>query len=90
MAIWTAVPLSELLVVTIAVKLPALVGLVLKVTVMAVAVAAETVPTAPLLNVTVLLPGVVSKPIPLITTVEASAAKLKPALALTTGVIRAT
>jgi hypothetical protein len=47
--------------VTIAVKLPAA-GLVEKVTVSAVAVAAVTVPTAPLLNVTKLLPGVVLKP----------------------------
>ena len=88
-ATWTAVPLSTLLVVTIAVKLPALVGLVLNVTVMAVAVAEVTLPTAPLLKTTVLLPGVVSKPVPLITKVEASAASVKPALALTTGVILA-
>lgn len=46
--------------VTIAVKLPAVVGDVDKVTVNDVAVAAVTVPTAPLLKVTVLSPGVVS------------------------------
>lgn len=78
------------MVVTIAVRLPAVVGLVLKVTVMDVAEALVTVPTAPLLNTTVLLPGVKSKPRPLITTVEALAAMVKPALALTTGVTRAT
>lgn len=86
----TAEPLSELLVVTMAVKLPAVVGFVLKVTVIAVLEALVTEPTAPLLKTTVLLPGVVSKPMPLITTVEASALTVKPALALTTGVILAT
>jgi hypothetical protein len=78
------------LVVTIAVRLPAVVGLVLKVTVMAVAEALVTDPTAPLLKTTVLLPGVKSNPTPLMTTVEAFAAMVKPALALTTGVTRAT
>lgn len=78
------------MVVTIAVRLPAVVGRVLKVTVMAVAEALVTDPTAPLLNTTVLLPGVRSKPRPLITTVEALAAMVKPAFALTTGVTRAT
>ena len=89
-AICTAEPLSELFVVTTAVKLPAVVGLVLKVTVIAVLDALVTDPTAPLLTATVLLPGVVSKPTPLITTVEASAAMVKPAFALTTGVTLAT
>lgn len=56
--------------VTIAVKLPA-VGLVEKVTVSEVAVAAVTLPTAPLLNTTVLLPGVVLKPAPVMVTVAA-------------------
>ncbi len=52
--------------VTTAVRLPAVVGLVENVTVSAVEVAAVTVPTAPLLNVTVLLAAVGSKPKPLI------------------------
>lgn len=85
----TAVPLLTLLVVTTAVKLPTDVGLVLNVTVRAVAVAVLTVPTAPLLNTTVLLAAVVSKPNPLITIVEAFA----PAFALlrvTTGLTEAT
>lgn len=86
-AICTALPLATPLVVTTAVKLPAVVGLVLNVTVIEVADALVTAPTAPLLNTTVLLPGVVSKPVPLITTVEASAASDKPAFALTTGVM---
>lgn len=67
-AIWTAEPLLNELTVTIAVRLPA-VGLVEKVTVKDVADAVVTVPTAPLLNVTVLLPAVVLKPKPLMTTV---------------------
>lgn len=46
--------------VTIAVRLPADVGLVPNVTVSEVDVAAVTVPTAPLLNVTVLSAAVVS------------------------------
>lgn len=86
----TAAALAALLVVTIAVRLPAEVGLVPNVTVMAVAVAADTVPVAPLLNTTVLLPGVVEKPMPLITTLDASALTLKPELALTTGITLAT
>ncbi len=88
-AIWTAAALGALLVVTKAVKLPADVGLVLNVTVSDVAVADETVPTAPLLNVTVLLAAVVSKPMPLMTTLEALAASDRPALAFTTGMTRA-
>ncbi len=70
-AICTAAALGAELVVTIAVRLPADVGLVEKFTVSDVAVAVATVPTAPLLNVTVLLAAVVSKPMPLITTDEA-------------------
>jgi len=54
------------LVKTIAVRFPMLVGWVVKVTVNWVAVAAVTVPTAPLLKVTVFLLGVVEKPEPLI------------------------
>lgn len=75
--------------VTIAVKLPAAVGLVENVTVKLVAVEAVTVPTAPLLRVTALLPGVVSNPNPLMATVVASAAKVA-VLAVTTGVTFAT
>ena len=86
----TAAPLAALFVVTIAVKLPADVGLVPNVTVKAVAVAELTVPVAPLLNVTVLLAAVVSKPIPLITIDEALASTLKPLLAFTTGITLAT
>lgn len=68
--------------VTIAVKLPADVGLVDSVTVSDVAVAAVTVPTAPLLNVTALLAAVVLKPVPAIVTVEAFAARLVVALVI--------
>jgi hypothetical protein len=60
----TAEPLLTEFVVTAAVKLPALVGLVENVTVSDVAVAAVTVPTASLLKVTLLFPAVVSKPKP--------------------------
>ena len=59
---------------TTAVRLPA-VGFVEKVTVSDVAVDAVTVPTAPLLKTTVLLPGVVLKPEPLIVIVAALAAR---------------
>ena len=75
-------------VVTTAVKLPAVAGLVEKVTVSDVAVAAVTVP-APSLKTTVLLSAVVSKPKPLIVTVVALTAKLVIAL-VTTGVMVAT
>lgn len=51
---------------TIAVKLPAVVGGVVRLTVSVVAVDAVTVPTAPLLNVTSLFPAVGSKPCPII------------------------
>ena len=60
----TAVPLLIVLVVTIAVRLPAVVGFVEKVTINEVAVAVVTVPTAPLSKTTVLRPGVGSKPKP--------------------------
>lgn len=56
------------MVVTTAVRLPSVVGLVPNVTVKAVGVAAVTVPTAPLLKTTVLLASVGLKPNPLITT----------------------
>ena len=76
-------------VVTTAVRLPSAVGLVENVTVSDVAVAAVTVPTAPLLNTTVLLPAVGSKPKPLMVSVVALAARLV-VLLLTTGVTVAT
>lgn len=72
----TAEPLITPPEVTMAVKLPADIGLVLKVTVSEVVVAAVTVPTAPLLNETVLLAAVALKPVPLIVIVAAFAAKL--------------
>lgn len=75
--------------VTTAVKLPAVVGFVEKVTVNDVAVAAVTVPTAPLLNVTELLAAVKSKPVPLIVIVLASAAS-PDVLLVTTGRVVAT
>jgi len=74
LATCTAVPLETPLVVTTAVKGPADVGFVENVTVRDVAVAAVTVPTAPLLNTTVLFPAVVLNPAPLMMTVSAFAA----------------
>ena len=73
-AICTAVPLETELVVTWAVKLLAAGFLPsAKVTVSDVAVAAVTVPSAPLLKTTVLFASVVSNPKPAIVTVVASA-----------------
>ena len=63
---------------------PTDVGFVERVTVSTVAVAVVTVPTAPLLRVTVLFEAVVSKPNPLIVIVEAFAARFA-VLAVTTG-----
>lgn len=57
------------LVVTTAVMLPTALGRVVRFTVNVVAVAAATVPTAPLLSVTKLLLLEVSKPKPLIVSV---------------------
>lgn len=88
-AIWTAAPLATLFEVTIAVRLPADVGLVEKVTVREVAEAVVTVPTAPLLNTTVLLLPVASNPNPLMVIVAASASKLV-VLLVTTGLTVAT
>src|ERR1043166_8288259 len=85
----TAAPLVKLFVVTTAVRLPAVLGLVENETVSAVAVATVTVPTALLLNTTVLCDAVVSKPKPLIVTVLALAARLL-VLLVTTGVTLAT
>lgn len=72
----TALPLLRLLVVTTAVRLPTVVGLVDNVTVSNVAVAVVTVPTTPLLKTTVLLAAVVEKPNPLIVIVAEFAARL--------------
>ncbi len=71
----TAAPLATPLVVTMAVRLPAE-GFVVSETVRRVEVALVTVPTAPLLNVTVLLAAVVSKPVPAIVKLAALAARL--------------
>ena len=66
-----------MLVVTTAVKLPAVAGFLLavKVTVNSVAVAAVTVPSAPLLKTTVLSLAVVLKPNPAMVTVSEVAAR---------------
>ena len=88
-AVCNAVPLDWLLVVTTAVKLPAEVGLVPKVTVSSVAVAVVTVPTAPLLKTTVLFAAVVLNPKPLIVSVDALADRLD-VLLVTTGLTLAT
>lgn len=88
-AISTADPLLTPLVVTTAVKLPARVGLVDRVTVREVAVAAVTVPTAPALNTIVLLLATVENPTPLNVTLVALAARLV-ALLVTTGLTVAT
>ena len=69
--------------------MPTAVGLVDNVTVSEVAVAEVTVPTAPSLKTTVLLPAVVSKPKPLIVSVVALAARLA-VLLVTTGMTVAT
>ena len=85
----TAAPLDRLFVVTTAVRLLLAIGFVLSVTVNEVAVAAVTVPTAPLLRTTVLFDGVGSKPNPVIVRVAAFASRL-PLAAVTTGVTIAT
>lgn len=72
-------------VVTIAVKVPAVAGSVVKVMERLVAVAESTVPTAPLLKVTVLFAAVVSKPIPLMVRVFVLAVMLFAVSAVTTG-----
>ena len=77
-------PFATVFDVTTAVRSPALVGFVENVTSIEVALAVVTVPTAPLLKVTLLLEAVKSKPDPLIVIV------LKPAfwlllLLVTTG-----
>lgn len=75
--------------VTTAVSDPAAVGLVENLTVRVVGVAAVTLPTAPLVNVTKLSPAVVSKPKPWIVTVLALAARFV-VLLVTTGMTAAT
>lgn len=85
----TAEPLVTPPDVTMAVKLPAVVGFVVNVTVNDVDVAAVTVPTAPLLKDTVLFAAVVLKPVPVIVTVDALAAKFDVEL-VTVGVKVAT
>jgi hypothetical protein len=76
-------------VVTTAVRLPAVVGFVLKEIVSDVGVAVVIVPTALLLNVTALLATVGSNPKPLMVTVDALAATCVVA-EVTTGVTLAT
>ena len=62
--------------VTIAVKLPIMLGGVVKFTVNEVVVAEVTLPTAPLLKVTVLLAAVVLNPVPAMVSVVALLARL--------------
>jgi hypothetical protein len=71
--------------VTIAVKLPAEVGAVVRLIVRVVAVAAVTVPTAPLLKTTALLTAVVENPTPVMIRVLVFAAKRAVVLVVTTG-----
>ena len=73
-ATWAAVPLTPF-VLTVAIRLPAI-GLVEIATVSDVSVESVTVPTAPLLNVTLLLAAVVSKPVPAMVRVVRFAARL--------------
>jgi hypothetical protein len=65
----------KLLNVTTAVRLPRVVGCVVKVTTKLLEVDAVTVPEAPLLKVTVLLAGVVEKPVLLMIIVGALLAR---------------
>ena len=69
-------PLLIAFVVTIAVRLPVVVGGVVKLTVNEVVVAEVTLPTAPLLKVTVLLAAMVSNPVPAMVRVVALIARL--------------
>lgn len=85
----TGAPLLALLEVTTTVKSPAAAGLVEKVTVSDVAVAAVTAPTAPLLKTTVVLAALVSKPKPLMVSVSAFASR-SLLLLVTTGTTVAT
>lgn len=85
----TAVPLTTLFVVTMAVSRPTARGRVENVIVNVVAVAAVTVPTAPLLKTIVLLPGVVLKPKPVMVMVLELIDRLA-VLRVTTGLTTAT
>jgi len=89
-ATWTAAPLEMLLVVTTPVRMPVVVGGVLKVTVNWVVVAAVTVPIAPLFKATVLLDAEGEKPVPLIVNVVALMARLGGLFEFTVGAIEAT
>ena len=71
LATCTGVPLLAPLVITTAVKLPTMVGGVVKFTVNWVDVAELTEPTAPLFKVTALFPGVVLNPVPFMVSVAA-------------------
>ena len=88
LATCSAVPLATVFVLTIAVNGPAA-GLIEKAIVKAVAVADVTVPTAPLLNATVLLAAVEENPDPLMVIVAALAARLAAAV-VTLGLTTAT
>jgi hypothetical protein len=88
-AICTAEPLVWLLVVTIAVSVPAFAGLVVSVMVSVVAVAEAMVPTALLLSVTALFADVGSNPKPLIV-IDVAFARRLAVLLVTTGVTVAT
>ena len=76
-------------VVTVAVRLPIEVGLVLNATVSRVAVALVTAPMAPLLNATTFREAIASNPIPLISRVDESIPTLA-VLAVTNGTVDAT
>jgi len=83
------VPLPILKEVTTALRLKVVMGCVLKVTVNCVGVAAVTVPAAPLLMATVLLPKVVSNPVPIMIIVGALMARFA-ALGVTVGAMAVT
>lgn len=89
LATCTGVPLEREFVVTVAVRLPAVVGRVENVTVRVVCVAVVTVPTAPLLKTTVLRDATGSNANPRISTVVRCAARLS-VLIVTTGMMVAT
>ena len=83
-AIWTVLTTPAMpLEVTVAVKLPAALGFLENSTVKEVAVALETVPSAPLLNATVLPKRVDAKPNPLMVTLVASGERLESWLVIT-------
>ena len=88
-ATFTAAPLPIEVLVTTAVKLPDVVGLVVMLTVKEVLLAAVTTPAAPLLNTTELLAAVGSNPKPLMVIVDAFAANDVEAV-VTTGLTLAT